>query len=116
MGDVQASLNANSSYSLGSTTRKINTDLSSVKTKKKNRAKSTKFDEVNDKSQGYNVIQDINLPGEHRKVYNSVQDTLYKDSWLLTAELLIQNGFFQTARDFLFEALNASTVSYIFKI
>jgi hypothetical protein len=43
IAEEEASLNANSTLSLGSTTRKLNNDVASTKIKKKNRAKSTKF-------------------------------------------------------------------------
>ncbi len=111
IAEEETSLNANSTFSLGSTTRKLNNDLVSTKTKKKNRAKSTKFDESKDKSQGFNVVEDINLPGEHRKVHDNLQEILYKDAWILMAETLIKDGFFQTARDFLYESLNACLVN-----
>ena len=53
----------------------------------------------------------INPPGEEPLVNERLADALYKDAWLLNAELLIANGFYQAARDYLFESLHASHVS-----
>ncbi len=107
--EEEASMNAQSSFSIGSSNRnKLNNE---IKSKKKNRAKSTKFTEKNDKNQELNIVQDINLPGEHKIVQNNLQEILYKDAWIRMAESLIDNGFFQTARDFLYESINASNVN-----
>ncbi|CAF0832143.1 unnamed protein product [Brachionus calyciflorus] len=52
-------------------------------------------------------LDDLKLPGDKRKFQNNFHETLYKDIWILLAEYLIENGLFQTARDYLYESLNA---------
>lgn len=58
------------------------------------------------------LIDEIKLPGDLKKLEDALSDALYKDIWLNIAELLVENGFFQIARDYLFECLNACQVSY----
>lgn len=60
---------------------------------------------------GLILINEVKLPGEMRKFDNSLSEALYKDVWINMAELLIDCGLFQVARDYLFECLNASQVS-----
>lgn len=55
--------------------------------------------------------EDIRLPGENRPLHGEVSDMLYQDLWLAQADTLIESGYFQTARDFLYESLNACKVS-----
>lgn len=109
--EEEASVNTNSTLSFGSTNQRSKLNNEITKGKKKIRAKSTKFDEVKHKNQTLSIVEDLNLPGEQRKIYSNLHDMLYKDLWILMAETLIQNGFFQTARDYLYESLNASAVS-----
>ena len=56
-------------------------------------------------------VHDLQLPGENRPIHEELHDILYQDMWIQLAETLVENGFFQTARDFLFESLNATNVS-----
>lgn len=56
-------------------------------------------------------VDELNLPGEKPTISNSMCDCLYKEIWLSIAELLIENGFFQTARDYIYECLNTATVN-----
>lgn len=53
----------------------------------------------------------IRFPGDVKVLESCLSDVLYKDVWLNMAELLVENGFFQVARDYLFECLNASQVT-----
>ncbi len=53
---------------------------------------------------------DIRLPGENRPIHSSIHDILYQDVWLAQADLLIEAGFFQLARDFLYESINAAKI------
>lgn len=58
-------------------------------------------------------LNDLKLPGEMNKIDNKFYNILYRDVWIFLAEFLIENGYFQIARDYLYEALNASVVSYL---
>jgi hypothetical protein len=53
---------------------------------------------------------DIGPPGEQKVINNQLSEILFKDIWILIAELLIRNGHMQNARDFLYEAFNTSQV------
>ena len=69
---------------------------------------SVKISEIQKKNQQSDFgVNDLKLPGEQRKINDSLSESLYKDVWMLIADTLIENGFFQTARDFIYEALNA---------
>lgn len=65
-------------------------------------------------SDGSFVAEDLKLTGEQKKIHNNLHDTIYKDVWILMADFLIQNGYFQIARDYLFESLNACVVCLFF--
>ncbi len=52
----------------------------------------------------------IGLPGEQKIINNQLSEILFKDVWILIADLLIRNGHMQNARDFLYEAFNTSQV------
>ncbi len=54
--------------------------------------------------------EDIRLPGENRALHANVADMLYQDVWLAQADTLIESGYLQTARDFLYESLSACKV------
>ena len=56
-------------------------------------------------------VHDLQLPGENRPIHEELHCILYQDMWIQLAETLVENGFFQTARDFLYESLNATNVS-----
>lgn len=60
------------------------------------------------------LIDEVKLAGELRKIDESLSDALYKDLWVNLAEMLIDNGFFHVARDYLFECLNACNVRFIY--
>ena len=69
---------------------------------------SVKINEIQKKTQQSDFgVNDLKLPGEQRKINDSFSDSLYKDVWMLIADVLIENGYFQTARDFIYESLNA---------
>lgn len=56
-------------------------------------------------------IEELQIPGEHKVISNSLIEILYKDVWIKIADLLVQNGYMQNARDFIYEALHTSQVS-----
>jgi hypothetical protein len=79
--------------------------------KAKKKMTSVKISELKKKKLAEQAGDDLKFPGDQRKVDNSLSDSLYKDVWILMAEQLVDNGFFQLARDFIYESLNASVVS-----
>ena len=58
------------------------------------------------------AANELRQPGEQKIISNSLIDILYKDVWIKIAELLVKNGYMQNARDFIYEALNTSQVSF----
>ncbi len=58
-----------------------------------------------------NNVDHLRIPGQQKIINNTLTEILFKDIWIQIAELLIRNGHMQNARDFLYEALNASQVS-----
>jgi hypothetical protein len=69
---------------------------------------SVKINEIQKKTQQSDFgVNDLKLPGEQRKVNDSFAESLYKDVWMQIADVLIENGYFLTARDFIYESLNA---------
>ena len=93
--------------------------LNKNKIKKKqiaNKNQNVKISDNNSTDQNTTNIRqydpsDLELPGEMKKIDNNFYNILYKDVWIILAEYLIENGYFQVARDYLYEALNASIVS-----
>jgi hypothetical protein len=121
----EAAMNASSSMS-ASSRNKSTTTIHSKTSKKKNMSNKSLYnvkineshkkkvnseDGINLGNKTDNAVDDINLPGEYRRVNDTLHESLYKDIWISLAELLIHNGFFQSARDYIFESLNASVVS-----
>ena len=115
LANEEQALNSASFASLGGSSQKSNASdkylNASMKAKKKAPNKSTlsvKISEIQKKTQQSDFnIHDLKLPGEQRKVNDSFLESLYKDIWILIADVLVENGYFQTARDFIYEALNA---------
>lgn len=99
--DEESSLKDKSATSFGSTSLR--------RTLSKKKSTSVR---INDQKCSSNKLSlnELNLPGEKKVVSSKLFDTLYKDVWLEMAEQLVENGFFQTARDYLFESLNACNV------
>lgn len=95
-----------------------------------NKKKQAKINDILEESELFNTAMDANnnqkhnrrgvlvdemmtihrFPGDVRKLESCLSDVLFKDVWLNMAEILVESGFFQVARDYLFECLNASQV------
>jgi hypothetical protein len=86
-------------------------DLDSKKENCDNKHKKRTLLKINDLTEKHNVIIENNLPGEQRVLTKNLNEIIYKDAWLLIAEQLVQCGFFQIARNFIYEAMNASKVN-----
>jgi hypothetical protein len=108
--------NSTSLASMSSSNKKISINLANKKHHQLTSKATVKIDEghlgnvTNSEITGKSDLEGVRFPGEMRKINNSLGDILYKDAWLLMAELLVDNGFFRTARDYLFECLNACQV------
>lgn len=122
----EAAMNASSTSMSASSRNKSTTTIHSKTSKKKNMSNKSLYnvkineshkkklnseDGLNMSNKTDNTTDDINLPGEYRRVNDILHESLYKDIWISLAELLIHNGYFQSARDYIFESLNASVVS-----
>lgn len=108
--------NSTSLASMSSSNKKSSINLAKKKHQQLTSKATVKIDEghvgnmTNSEMTSKSDLEGVRFPGEMRKINNSLGDILYKDAWLLMAELLVDNGFFRTARDYLFECLNACQV------
>ncbi len=117
--EEEATKSLKSSTSIGASSK--NESLSSLKIKRKqqqmfmNKMQSVKINENRGgddvKKANEAIAEEIKIPGDKPKVYENLHDLLYRDVWLKVAEQLIECGFFHSARDYLYECLNACVVS-----